>query len=417
MFRAAMLALLLIVQCFPLSARAEVPKSEQHLQVFEDVWRTIGERYYDANLRGINWKAQRAEFRQRAANAVDETELYRVLREMVGNLHDSHTRVFAPEEKSDWRSPRFVGVGVSIREIENELVITNVEKGSPAERANLKIGDVLTKIDDAPAKDFFTRKIIAQRGASTAAAGRLKAAAGVFDGAADSVVRVNFRDASGRERFAALRREWRTLTSSLRVKRTDDTLIIAFDAFTPEIVREFFYVLTTNLRGARGIVLDLRTNRGGSTEAMTDIASAFLPENADIGKFVDRAGKTAVESKARRWLLYAASAVRVRDLPVVVLTGTATASAAEIFTAALKSSNRAKSIGATTCGCVLAIRRQHNLPDGGVLEISELDFQMPDGARLEGIGVAPDTTLLPTLQDVRQKRDRALEQALKSLAG
>ena len=415
----AVLLLLLAAHCSLLTAFAKTPTTstrEQRLAVFNEVWNAIRERYYDARLRGVNWSAQREIYRNRAVNAANTGEFYHILKQMVGTLHDSHTRVFAPEEKSDWRNPRFISVGGTIREIENELIFTVVEKNSLADRAGIHVGDTLTSVDGVPAATIFARRIGEQTGASTAAMQRLRAAAGIFEGAADSFVQVGFRDSSsGKERVVSLRREWRTIPVSIRARREGAILIIAFDAFAPEIVREFFQILQTNMRGVRGVVLDLRANRGGSTEAMTDIASAFLPENQKIGNFIDRTGKTEVEAHTRRWLLYSASAVRVPNLPIVVLTSTATASAAEIFTASLKKANRAQTVGTTTCGCVLAIKGQHALPDGGVLEISELDYQMPDGSRLEGIGVAPDEQISLTRKELLARRDRALERAIEKL--
>lgn len=405
--------LLLTVHCSLLTARGGTTPEQQRLAVFDDVWETIRERYYDANLRGVNWEQQRRDYRLQAARAGGEKEFYKVLRQMVGVLRDSHTRVFAPDEKFDWRKPRIVSVGLTVREVETELIITKVESDSIAERAGVRIGDVLTSVDSVSAKEIFARRSGEQTGSSTTGIARLRAVSGIFEGVVDSVVNVGFRDAAGKNHFVFLRREWKDVPTSIRAKREGSTLIIGFDSFAPEIVREFFQILRTDLRGVRGIVLDLRANRGGSAEAMTDIASAFLPENQAIGKFIDRTGKVEVESNTRRWLLYTASAVKVPNLPIVVLTSTATASAAEIFTAALKQQNRAITIGAATCGCVLAIKRQHTLPDGGVLEISELDFQMPGGARLEGVGIVPDEAFAATRKDLIANRDRPLERALQ----
>ena len=393
-----------------------LPTREQRLEVFDDVWQTIEERYYDVNLRDVDWAAQREMYRAKAANAADNAEFYQILKLMVGSLHDSHTRVFSPEEKSDWRNPRFISVGISIREIEGELVVTNAEKNSEASRLGIKIGDVLTSIDGVPAQEILERRVREQPGASTAGIGRLRAAAGIFEGAADSFVRVGFQSEvkRGAERFAVLKREWENRPASISARRNGTTLIIAFDAFSADIVQDFFQILENQLRGVRGIVLDLRANRGGSAEAMTDIASAFLSENQTLGRFIDRSGKTQVEANTRRWLLYTASAARIpAAVPVVILTATATASAAEIFAAALKNSKHARALGTATCGCVLAVKGQHLLPDGGVLEISELDFQMPDGARLEGVGVPVDETIIQKRRDLLARRDTALERALQ----
>ena len=71
------------------------------LAVFDDAWARINERYYDQTFHGLDWEAQRTIFRALAAKAGSSQELYAVLRGMIASLNDPHTRVFAPEEKSD----------------------------------------------------------------------------------------------------------------------------------------------------------------------------------------------------------------------------------------------------------------------------------------------------------------------------
>jgi C-terminal processing protease CtpA/Prc len=100
---------------------------------------------------------------------------------------------------------------------------------------------------------------------------------------------------------------------------------------------------------------------------------------------------------------------------VVVVVSERTSSAAEIFTAALKQHHRAKVIGTETCGCVLAVRMHHNLPDGGELAVSELDFRTAEGTRLEGEGIEPDTAVKQSRQNIYARRDSTLEFAYSSL--
>ncbi|MBC7911475.1 MAG: hypothetical protein H7Y30_13290, partial [Pyrinomonadaceae bacterium] len=123
----------------------------------------------------------------------------------------------------------------------------------------------------------------------------------------------------------------------------------------------------------------------------------------------------ALEPHTRSRLLYAADAVTRFHAPVIILTGERTSSAAEIFAATLRESGRARIIGTSTCGCVLAIRRRHTLPDGGALDISEMDYRTQAGTRLEGAGLVPDEKIEVERKDLRDGHDRALEQAMKSL--
>ncbi|HEY3579757.1 MAG TPA: S41 family peptidase, partial [Pyrinomonadaceae bacterium] len=104
-------------------------------------------------------------------------------------------------------------------------------------------------------------------------------------------------------------------------------------------------------------------------------------------------------------------------LPLVVLTSESTSSAAEIMVAALQARRRARVIGSGTCGCVLAIRTRHALPDGGVLDVSEFDYRTASGARLQDVGITPDEFTRITRSDIYSHRDPTLTAAKKFLDG
>ena len=173
-------------------------------------------------------------------------------------------------------------------------------------------------------------------------------------------------------------------------------------------------MLPAVLEGAEGIVLDLRSNGGGDAEAMADVASLFLDEGTNLGRFADRSGASfELETFSKRlWRSTAPSQIK---LPIVVLTSENTSSAAEIMVAALQAKHRAQVIGTGTCGCVLAIRSRHALPDGGVLDVSEFDYRTANGMRLEGAGIKPDQLILTTRADVYSRYDRPFELARKIL--
>jgi C-terminal processing protease CtpA/Prc len=71
---------------------------EGRLAVFDDVWETIQERYYDPKFHGIDWQAKRETYRPAAARAANTLEFYDVLRQMIASLRDAHTLVYSPDE-------------------------------------------------------------------------------------------------------------------------------------------------------------------------------------------------------------------------------------------------------------------------------------------------------------------------------
>jgi len=386
------------------------------LAVFDDAWETVRDRYYDPTFHGLDWQAARAKFRPLAAEAQTTNELYSVLRRMLGSLHDAHTRVYAPDERFDWQHPRYISVGISVREVGGAPVVVAVERGSEAERAGLRAGDALMDIDNEPALDVFARRLKEQAGSSTLASARLQAMAKLFEGPRDSAVRLSWLGVDGKPRDATLKREWRERDAALRVRRVRGGIgIVEFDVFTQSIAVDFMHALDGKLRDVRGLIIDLRNNGGGEAEAMTEVASAFLPTGKSLGCFTDRNGRIQFEPHTRAAMLFAPDSIKSFRAPLVILTSERTSSAAEIFVAAMKEVRRAIVIGQNTCGCVLAIRRRHTLPDGGELDVSEMNYFTALGTRLEGTGLTPDEKITLDRQDLRARRDRAIERAIERL--
>jgi carboxyl-terminal processing protease len=197
-------------------------------------------------------------------------------------------------------------------------------------------------------------------------------------------------------------------------QRKGKIAVLKIDAFTQSVAVDFSKSLPSVLEGAEGIVLDLRGNGGGDAEAMADIASLFLDEGTNLGKFADRSGASfELQTFSKR--LWRSPNLLPTKLPLVVLTSENTSSAAEILVAALQNKHRAQVIGTDTCGCVLAIRNRHALPDGGVLDVSEFDYRTAFGVRLEGAGVKPDKLTRATRADVYSQRDGAMDLAKQIL--
>jgi len=393
---------------------------EGRLAVFDDVWSTINERYYDAQFHGLDWNVQRENFRVLAARAGSSRELYSVLRRMIATLDDSHTRVYPPEEKFDWWRPRFVSVGILVKEVGGLPVVGSVQRGSAAERAGLRAGDLIESVNGEPALALVNRKLAASAGsASSSSAGsttaRFRAFALLLDGPPESSVEIRWQGKNGKQRSASLRRYWQQRELNLRLRRAAGKYaVIEIDAFTKPIAAAFARALREKMDGVRGLVIDLRHNGGGDTDAMTDIASAVVGDGSSLGQFTERTD-ISFTIFTRSKSLVTPERIAPTELPVVVLTSERTSSAAEIFVAALQASRRAVIIGAETCGCVLAIRTRHVLPDGGLLDVSELDYRTAAGVRLEGHGIKPDETVLVQRDDLYSGRDRALDIAVKRL--
>ncbi|HET6973937.1 MAG TPA: S41 family peptidase [Pyrinomonadaceae bacterium] len=386
---------------------------EGRLAVFDDLWETIEDHYYDPGFNGVDWQAKRALFRPAAAKASSTHEFYELLRQMIASLRDAHTRVYAPDEKFDWWNPRFVTVGLAVREVQGVPVVIQVDPSSMAARSDVRAGDVIVSVNELPVKEFIKQRL-ESLGTSDDERARYRAIAGLFDGPAGSTVRVAWTTREGKHKSAVLQRYWTQRQLGFTTQRKGNLAILRIDAFTQSLALDFSKALATALDGAEGIVLDLRSNGGGDAEAMADVASLFLDDGINLGKFADRSGASfELQTYSKRlWRVPQLSQIK---LPLVVLTSESTSSAAEIMAAALQAKRRARVIGTGTCGCVLAIRNRHALPDGGLLDVSEFDYRTAGGVRLQDRGVTPDESTRVTRSDIYSRRDPALEAARRFL--
>jgi carboxyl-terminal processing protease len=377
--------------------------------VFDDVWETIEGQYYDPNFRGVDWQAKRTWFRPAAAKAATSHEFYELMRQMIASLRDAHTRVYAPDEKFDWWNPRFVTVGVAVREVEGVPLVAQVEANSAAAKLDIRPGDAIVSIDNVPVAEVIERRLKASY-SEIDERFRYRFVATLFDGPPGSSVQIGWATRDGKTKSAVLQRYWSQRQLGFNMQKKGKLAILRLDAFTQSLALDFSKALPSALEDAEAVVLDLRSNGGGDAEAMADVASLFLADGINLGRFADRSGAAfELQTYSKRiWRVPQLSQIK---LPLVVLTSESTSSAAEIMVAALQHGKRARVIGTATCGCVLAIRTRHGLPDGGLLDVSEFDYRTANGVRLQDRGVVPDQIIRLKRSDLYSRRDPAFEAA------
>ncbi len=385
---------------------------KDRIEIFEEVWSVIDEKYYDAKFNGVDWHEVKERYRPLLKKAESENEFYALLDRMAGELNDSHTRVFSPQARADREKKRIsssVGFGIGL--VENEFVITRVLPKSLAEIMGLKTGMILRSIEGKPAAEVFNEARKAVGASSSERSARMRAFSKMLAGDTDKHLRLELENADGKMSEVLIPRksfinetdfEAKLLSSGIAYLKFGE-----FEKDTPQKVLEFL----KRARDSKGMILDLRGNGGGDGEAGLEIAGYFLNEQIAVARLVTRTGKPPIP-EIPMTLETGKKDAQVYSKPIVILVNEQTASTSELITNALQEFGRAYVIGTeNTCGCVLAFLGYRKIKGGGDLSVSEFGFVTAKGKTLEGRGVSPDKIVPLKLKDLQTSQDATLMEA------
>lgn len=279
-------------------------------------------------------------------------------------LGDTWAEYYTVQEYNDLKddlSGKVVGIGVSYtKDTEGYARITTVYEDSPAMAAGLQKGDQIIKVGGTDVLTAYQEALSAVKGN------------------AGTAVTLTYRR-GGEETTVEMTRRKVTVPSVQLQMLESDIACIRITEFSSNTVGQFEKALSTALDRADGIIFDIRNNTGGTVKATAKILDMILPEGPIVSS-TDKAGKTKV--------LYTSDSAEV-DLPMVVLVNKNTASAAELFAAALRDYDKAKLVGSNTYGKGV-MQDIYPLSDGSAIKITTAKFNPPKSDNFNGVGLKPD---------------------------
>ncbi len=354
-------------------------------QLYWKVWQTMESEYVDPD------------------KVSQQDMLYGAIKGMVASYDDHATYFLTPTETEEYAKRNagsyFSGIGAELGYNEDgQIRIVTPLKGSPAEKAGVKPGDVIVAVDDEPvtptetvyhvvyrirgesgtdvkltllAKDSTqTRDVVVTRGPITIS----------------SIEDVRYEEVNGK-RIAVL-------TVSRFTEDSYKTWQDKWDVAIDEIAQA----------NVDGMVLDLRGNPGGFLNAAIYAGEDFLPKNTVVMKQVDREGDEDVLKVSRDG--------RLPNIPLVVMVNEASASASEILSGALQQNKRATIVGTTTYGKGTA-QDVLSFEDGSSLHITRFKWLLPDGTWINPDNpIVPDKIVDRTEEDFKQNKDPQMDTAL-----
>lgn len=315
----------------------------------------------------------------------------------VEGLGDEYTEYFTKSEMEEFKSEvqgNYVGVGIYMMQNtkENNIVILYPIEGSPAEKAGLKSGDIIKKVDDTE-----------------------------FTGEDFEKVSTYIKGKEGTKVKIEIERNGENLTFEVERKKIDLYPIkteilqnnigyIKVSSFDDDCAKEFkqTYNELNKSNKLKGLIIDLRNNGGGIVDEALDMVDLILDKDKIELISINKKGEEEIKKSKSNPVI---------NVPIVVLVNDNTASASEIFAAALKENGKATIVGEKTYGKGV-IQELISLRDGSGIKVTIEEYLTPNRNKINKLGITPDKEVtLPdtvtSIYNIEKTEDTQLQEAIK----
>lgn len=384
-------------------------------RIFEQVWQTVNDNFYDSKLNGVNWTAIKNKYQPQVVKAQSSKEVAAVFNQMLSELKTSHTHYYTQNEPAYYQLlgifyarstelPKklrefftkgkfeYTGIGLFTKDINGKTFVSAILDDSPAAKAGLKVGDQIISIDGneyQPIRSFAGKagqkvKILIQRSPQLTSRQEIVVIPKIYDAS------TMFLEAQ---------------TASIQVIEQANLKIgyihiwsNAADQYQQQLQEELIY---GRLKNADGLILDLRDGWGGGDISYLNI---FTAQKTPSLTSVQRNGKRYTYNY--QW-----------KKPVVMLVNEGSRSSKEILAFNFQQNQIGPVIGTKTTGAVVA-GRPYIMQDGSLLYLAVADVFLNGNQRLEGKGVTPDINVpfsLEYAQGADPQKQKAVETVIKAL--
>jgi carboxyl-terminal processing protease len=398
-------------------AAASAPDLRQ--ETFDIVWRTVKEKHFDPTLGGIDWDKVRERYAPRVSAVKNDGELYSLLQQMLGELHQSHFYIIPPEAiiQSESKESQDGGIGVDIRFVDNQAVITRVEPGSRGASAGLRTGFVIKKVDNLNVEQITERFLKSKESPAIIRLLMVRAVLGNIKGKPETSVRIAYLDERDHLREAIITRErlkgemspafgnFPPQYTEIESKRLANGIgYIRFNIFVTMLMDKIRAAIR-EMNNAPGIIIDLRGNPGGLGAMANGIAGMLETKQVSLG---------TMKMRTTQFSFIAFPQTGAYSGPVVILIDGGSASTSEVFAAGVQELGRAIVVGERSAGAALPSHIMQ-LPTGARLQYAVADFKTPKGVLIEGRGVKPDVEVALTRRALLGGSDSQLEAAIEQI--
>lgn len=377
------------------TANLEVDHKALRAQVFNEGWRIMKNRFYDAKMHGADWAAAKNTYGALLDYLVDEEELHTVMMMMIGQLNASHTGVSGgPPAVARTQQTRHPGFTL-VTDASGFYKVGHVYKDGPADRDYLKIkeGQYVVAVDDHTLQsgDNYWQFFTLAPGTKFHFLVNDKPSR---DGAWDVTITPIDGGAFGNLQYAKWVSDRRDMVTKLS---NGDIGYLHIKAMDAPSLRQFQLDLAVN-RTKKALVIDQRFNGGGGIDQEL------------LGILAGRQYQYTIQRDAGFQM------ARPQNFygPMVVMQNERSASDAEMFPAGFKALGLGKVIGVPTMGAVIGTG-SYTLLDGSTIRTPGSGVWLATGQNMENYGVPPDVYIDNTPADFVKGRDAQIEKAVEVL--
>ena len=353
------------------------------------------------SLEGLEYTLSqfRSELEKKYIGEINDEELIEgAVKGYVDALGDPYTTYYTKKEMKtimEETNGNFVGIGVYMtKDLEkNAILIIKPIENSPAEKAGILPGDLITKVDDVE----YTGD-------------KLEEASNKIRGEEGTKVKLEIYRNGETKTFELTRTK--VVVSHVTTKvLNNDIGYIAISDFEGECASEFeTKYKQLEKQGIKKLIIDIRNNGGGIVDEALKIANMLVDKDSTLLITKDKSDKEEITKATEKPII---------NMPTVVLVNGYSASASEILAGALKDNGKATLVGTKTYGKGI-IQELHQLSDGSGLKITVSEYYTPNHNAIHKIGITPDVEI-DLSEDVKQqttiqeKDDNQLQKAIEIL--
>lgn len=267
--------------------------------------------------------------------------------------------------------------------------ISGIIDGAPASQADIKVGDYIIKVDGTDTYEMTLTDVVA-----------------MIRGDEGTKVTLTLNRAGSEHEVTVTRQNIETPTVEYELLEGDIAYIaiIEFDDVTTSQFKEAMAQMRND--GAKGLILDVRGNPGGSLSTVVEICELMLPEGLIV----------YTEDKYGQRNEYWSDGAYEFELPLVVLIDGGSASASEILAGAIKDYELGTLVGTTTYGKGI-VQKIFSYEDGSAAKITVSRYYTPNGYNIHGVGIEPDVVVeFDADLYLEEEIDNQLQEAIKIIS-